>query len=191
MQLGFADLNLSEFAGSGNTTRRCLLEGYDTKNTRQDNSILKVWLQFYIASQSVQFLKFTMLCIIIATRVWTSLMHLRGMSIPTSYSCHSTTRQESVEFKCAGISCLDRKSEFPFQSQSSYFLEKCNLQKHFSQTISSLLHYIIQSKHDLHYSVHFVFTFTGCHYYTTDVWRPVFQNVRFHFDPHNLLIALK
>ncbi|XP_075877337.1 EEIG family member 2-like [Nelusetta ayraudi] len=41
-KLGFADLNLSEFAGSGNTTRRCLLEGYDTKNTRQDNSILKV-----------------------------------------------------------------------------------------------------------------------------------------------------
>ena len=43
MQLGFADLNLAEFAGSGSTTRRCLLEGYDTKNTRQDNSILKVW----------------------------------------------------------------------------------------------------------------------------------------------------
>lgn len=42
LQLGFADLNLSEFAGSGNTVRRCLLEGYDTKNTRQDNSILKV-----------------------------------------------------------------------------------------------------------------------------------------------------
>uniref|UniRef100_A0A8C1HX79 Family with sequence similarity 102 member Bb n=1 Tax=Cyprinus carpio carpio TaxID=630221 RepID=A0A8C1HX79_CYPCA len=41
-KLGFADLNLAEFAGSGSTTRRCLLEGYDTKNTRQDNSILKV-----------------------------------------------------------------------------------------------------------------------------------------------------
>lgn len=45
LQLGFADLNLAEFAGSGNTTRRCLLEGYDTKNTRQDNSILKVTLK--------------------------------------------------------------------------------------------------------------------------------------------------
>ncbi|KAG7239942.1 hypothetical protein INR49_028137 [Caranx melampygus] len=43
-KLGFADLNLAEFAGSGNTTRRCLLEGYDTKNTRQDNSILKASL---------------------------------------------------------------------------------------------------------------------------------------------------
>lgn len=41
-QLGFADLNLAEFAGSGSTVRCCLLEGYDTKNTRQDNSILKV-----------------------------------------------------------------------------------------------------------------------------------------------------
>lgn len=42
LQLGFADLNLAEFAGSGSTVRCCLLEGYDTKNTRQDNSILKV-----------------------------------------------------------------------------------------------------------------------------------------------------
>lgn len=41
-QLGFTDLNLAEFAGSGSTVRCCLLEGYDTKNTRQDNSILKV-----------------------------------------------------------------------------------------------------------------------------------------------------
>ncbi|KAH0615555.1 hypothetical protein JD844_004986 [Phrynosoma platyrhinos] len=40
-KLGFADLNLAEFAGSGFTVRCCLLEGYDTKNTRQDNSILK------------------------------------------------------------------------------------------------------------------------------------------------------
>uniref|UniRef100_A0A8C7XLA7 Family with sequence similarity 102 member Bb n=1 Tax=Oryzias sinensis TaxID=183150 RepID=A0A8C7XLA7_9TELE len=45
-KLGFADLNLAEFAGSGNTTRRCLLEGYDTKNTRQDNSILKVVFKY-------------------------------------------------------------------------------------------------------------------------------------------------
>ncbi|KAG8512773.1 Protein FAM102A [Galemys pyrenaicus] len=42
LQLGFTNLNLAEFAGSGSTVRCCLLEGYDTKNTRQDNSILKV-----------------------------------------------------------------------------------------------------------------------------------------------------
>uniref|UniRef100_A0A3B5A4X6 Family with sequence similarity 102 member A n=1 Tax=Stegastes partitus TaxID=144197 RepID=A0A3B5A4X6_9TELE len=41
-KLGFADLNISEFAGSGSAVRCCILEGYDTKNTRQDNSILKV-----------------------------------------------------------------------------------------------------------------------------------------------------
>ncbi|CAG5918668.1 unnamed protein product [Menidia menidia] len=41
-KLGFTDLNMAEFAGSGSTVRCCLLEGYDTKNTRQDNSILKV-----------------------------------------------------------------------------------------------------------------------------------------------------
>lgn len=53
LQLGFADLNLSEFAGSGVTVRRCLLEGYDTKNTRQDNSILKVrlWISAHISSR--------------------------------------------------------------------------------------------------------------------------------------------
>uniref|UniRef100_A0A8C8FG18 C2 NT-type domain-containing protein n=1 Tax=Oncorhynchus tshawytscha TaxID=74940 RepID=A0A8C8FG18_ONCTS len=49
-KLGFADLNLSEFAGSGSTTRRCLLEGYDTKNTRQDNSILKVVISTQLMS---------------------------------------------------------------------------------------------------------------------------------------------
>ncbi|KAJ8011607.1 hypothetical protein DPEC_G00060010 [Dallia pectoralis] len=49
-KLGFADLNLSEFAGSGSTTRRCLLEGYDTKHTRQDNSILKVVISTQLMS---------------------------------------------------------------------------------------------------------------------------------------------
>ncbi|KAJ8384525.1 hypothetical protein AAFF_G00204400 [Aldrovandia affinis] len=49
-KLGFADLNLAECAGSGNTTRRCLLEGYDTKNTRQDNSILKVLISMQLMS---------------------------------------------------------------------------------------------------------------------------------------------
>ncbi|XP_067830042.1 early estrogen-induced gene 1 protein-like [Heptranchias perlo] len=42
IKLGYVDLNLAEFAGAGSTVRCCLLEGYDTKNTRQDNSILKV-----------------------------------------------------------------------------------------------------------------------------------------------------
>ncbi|XP_039620283.1 protein FAM102A-like [Polypterus senegalus] len=49
-KLGFADLNLAEFAGSGSTARCCLLEGYDTKNTRQDNSILKVTIGMTLLS---------------------------------------------------------------------------------------------------------------------------------------------
>ncbi|XP_077821178.1 early estrogen-induced gene 1 protein isoform X1 [Macaca mulatta] len=49
-KLGFADLNLAEFAGSGSTVRCCLLEGYDTKNTRQDNSILKVTIGMFLLS---------------------------------------------------------------------------------------------------------------------------------------------
>ncbi|KAI4885453.1 hypothetical protein NFI96_014412 [Prochilodus magdalenae] len=49
-KLGFTDLNLAELAGSGSTTRRCLLEGYDTKHTRQDNSILKVIISMQLMS---------------------------------------------------------------------------------------------------------------------------------------------
>ncbi|XP_057215989.1 protein FAM102A isoform X2 [Triplophysa rosa] len=49
-KLGFADLNLAEFAGSGSTVHCCILEGYDTKNTRQDNSILKVTIGMTLLS---------------------------------------------------------------------------------------------------------------------------------------------
>ncbi|KAK2912043.1 hypothetical protein Q8A67_004176 [Cirrhinus molitorella] len=49
-KLGFADLNLAEFAGSGSMVRCCILEGYDTKNTRQDNSILKVTIGMTLLS---------------------------------------------------------------------------------------------------------------------------------------------
>ncbi|XP_062854328.1 early estrogen-induced gene 1 protein [Trichomycterus rosablanca] len=49
-KLGFADLNLAEFAGSGSTARCCLLEGYNTKYTRQDNSILKVTIGMTLLS---------------------------------------------------------------------------------------------------------------------------------------------
>ncbi|KAM3599600.1 uncharacterized protein V6R79_008332 [Siganus canaliculatus] len=49
-KLGFADLNIAEFAGSGSTVRCCILEGYDTKNMRQDNSILKVMIGMTLLS---------------------------------------------------------------------------------------------------------------------------------------------
>ncbi|XP_069775538.1 early estrogen-induced gene 1 protein-like [Narcine bancroftii] len=50
VKLGFVDLNLAEFAGAGFTARCCLLEGYDTKNTRQDNSILQVSISMQLVS---------------------------------------------------------------------------------------------------------------------------------------------
>ncbi|XP_077594126.1 early estrogen-induced gene 1 protein-like [Stigmatopora nigra] len=49
-KLGFADLNMAEFAGSGSKVHCCILEGYDTKNTRQDNSILKVTIGMALLS---------------------------------------------------------------------------------------------------------------------------------------------
>ncbi|KAG7498744.1 hypothetical protein JOB18_019422 [Solea senegalensis] len=49
-KLGFADLNIAEFAGSGFMVRCCILEGYDTKNMRQDNSILKVMIAMTLLS---------------------------------------------------------------------------------------------------------------------------------------------
>lgn len=54
-QLGFADLNMAEFAGSGSTVRCSLLEGYNTKNTRQDNSILKVRGQSHVVPSTSRY----------------------------------------------------------------------------------------------------------------------------------------
>jgi N-terminal C2 in EEIG1 and EHBP1 proteins len=53
-KLGFIDLNLAEFAGSGETKRRCLLEGYDTRH-RQDNSMLKVAIKMHMLSGDILF----------------------------------------------------------------------------------------------------------------------------------------
>ncbi|XP_050407120.1 early estrogen-induced gene 1 protein isoform X2 [Patella vulgata] len=48
-KLGFADINLAEFAGSGAQSRRYLLEGYDTKH-RQDNSNIKITVEMSLIS---------------------------------------------------------------------------------------------------------------------------------------------
>lgn len=53
-KLGFIDLNLAEFAGSGLTARRCLLEGYDTRQ-RQDNSMLRVTIKMHMLSGDILF----------------------------------------------------------------------------------------------------------------------------------------
>lgn len=53
-KLGFIDLNLAEFAGSGLIARRCLLEGYDTRH-RQDNSMLCVAIKMHMLSGDILF----------------------------------------------------------------------------------------------------------------------------------------
>lgn len=53
-KLGFIDLNLAEFAGSGMTLRRYLLEGYNTRN-RQDNSMLKLGIKMTMLSGDILF----------------------------------------------------------------------------------------------------------------------------------------
>ncbi|KAK7867222.1 hypothetical protein R5R35_008398 [Gryllus longicercus] len=53
-KLGFTDLNLAEFAGAGKTTRRCLLEGYDTRH-RQDNSMLRLAIGMNMLSGDILF----------------------------------------------------------------------------------------------------------------------------------------
>ncbi|XP_072935394.1 uncharacterized protein [Epargyreus clarus] len=58
-KLGFCDVNLAELAGAGETTRRCLLEGYDSRRRqdssaavprRQDNSVLKLRIKMSMIS---------------------------------------------------------------------------------------------------------------------------------------------
>lgn len=53
-KLGFIDLNLAEFAGAGITPRRCLLEGYHTRQ-RQDNSMLRIKVKMTMLSGDILF----------------------------------------------------------------------------------------------------------------------------------------
>lgn len=53
-KLGFIDLNLAEFAGAGLKSRRCLLEGYDTRH-RQHNSMVRVTIKMHMNSGDILF----------------------------------------------------------------------------------------------------------------------------------------
>lgn len=53
-KLGFTDLNLAEFAGSGRTSKKTILEGYDTRH-RQDNSMLLVTIKMHMLSGDILF----------------------------------------------------------------------------------------------------------------------------------------
>ncbi|XP_034118202.1 mucin-5AC isoform X4 [Drosophila albomicans] len=53
-KLGFIDLNLAEYAGAGLTSRRFLLEGYDSRH-RLDNSMLRVGIKMHMLSGDILF----------------------------------------------------------------------------------------------------------------------------------------
>lgn len=53
-KLGFADLNLAEYAGAGLIHKKALLEGYDARH-RQDNSMLKFRIQLNMISGDILF----------------------------------------------------------------------------------------------------------------------------------------
>ena len=48
-KLGFADVNLAQYAGAGSSSRRYLLGGYNSKS-RQDNSTLKLNISMTLLS---------------------------------------------------------------------------------------------------------------------------------------------
>jgi len=49
-KLGYVDVNLAEYAGQGELSRRYILEGYEGKTYRQDNSILKITASMNLTS---------------------------------------------------------------------------------------------------------------------------------------------
>lgn len=53
-KLGFVDLNLAEFAGAGEMSKKALLEGYDARH-RQDNSMLKFSIKMNMLSGDILF----------------------------------------------------------------------------------------------------------------------------------------
>ncbi|XP_057189359.1 EEIG family member 2 [Triplophysa rosa] len=103
-KLGFADLNLAEFAGSGNTTRRCLLEGYNTKNTRQDNSILKVIIDMQLMSGDPCFKTAPSTAMTIGFPGDTDLDEdRRGETQPTTHICTDNSGKSSSSHRSGSV----------------------------------------------------------------------------------------
>uniref|UniRef100_A0A668AQY8 Estrogen-induced osteoclastogenesis regulator 1b n=1 Tax=Myripristis murdjan TaxID=586833 RepID=A0A668AQY8_9TELE len=112
-KLGFADLNIAEFAGSGSTVRCCILEGYDTKNTRQDNSILKVTIGMTLLSGDPCFKELKELLHILPN---TTLQH------NVSYVCFfSIILQSCHELLCVLAAGLPEEGEQTVSSPDEVF----------------------------------------------------------------------
>ena len=57
-KLGYANIDLAEFAGGGAVDRKYLLEGYSGRQGRQDNSTLRVLLNVVLQSGEPCFKRF-------------------------------------------------------------------------------------------------------------------------------------
>ncbi|XP_029467396.1 protein FAM102A isoform X2 [Rhinatrema bivittatum] len=136
-KLGFADLNLAEFAGSGFTIRCCLLEGYDTKNTRQDNSILKVTVGMSLLSGDPCFKTPPSTAKYICTPGQDSLLQLtckgEGMGAAAVGTAHQTTARLSIlssgvlEEADQNLSSLEEAFHLGHSRNSSYASQRSKI----------------------------------------------------------------
>ncbi|XP_003724897.1 protein FAM102A [Strongylocentrotus purpuratus] len=107
---GFVDINLAEFAGAGSTSRRYLLEGYDSKN-RQDNSTLKVNIVMVLMSgdpcfKAPDFKQHTLPCDMTAETLLIGNLSVRngdeltrGGSIASSSTSSNSTRSKGSKHR--------------------------------------------------------------------------------------------
>ncbi|XP_025208790.1 protein FAM102A isoform X3 [Melanaphis sacchari] len=106
-KLGFTDVNLAELAGAGLSFRRCLLEGYDTRHHRQDNSMLRISVSMNMLSGDILF------------KVPTSALNQK----PTTNG--DIPQREDTEYPSSGFGSLpNARSLFPSDIPSMTGLEK-------------------------------------------------------------------
>eukprot|EP00102_Acyrthosiphon_pisum_P022356 XP_016659566.1 PREDICTED: protein FAM102A isoform X4 [Acyrthosiphon pisum] len=106
-KLGFTDVNLAELAGAGLSSRRCLLEGYDTRHHRQDNSMLRISVSMNMLAGDILF------------KVPTSALNQK----PTTNG--DIPQREDTEYPSSGFGSLpNTRSLFPSDIPSMSGLEK-------------------------------------------------------------------
>ncbi|XP_026811732.1 protein FAM102A isoform X2 [Rhopalosiphum maidis] len=106
-KLGFTDVNLAELAGAGLSSRRCLLEGYDTRHHRQDNSMLRISVSMNMLAGDILF------------KVPTSALNQK----PTTNG--DIPQREDTEYPSSGFGSLpNTRSLFPSDIPSMGALEK-------------------------------------------------------------------
>lgn len=81
LKLGFVDLDLAEFAGAGLTGKRYLLEGYNNKHHRQDNSTLRIKIEMSLVSGDPLFKRPTLVTSSFYTPLHPSDPHLSASDV--------------------------------------------------------------------------------------------------------------